>query len=201
MLWLPALTIAVLPAAETVPLGARLPLVALLPFMLLLGSIAVLPLVAEHWWESNRNKGLVSAAIAMPFGLWFVNAFGAEAAHEISHSVLDYLAFMALLGSLFVISGGIHVKGSLSGTPLANSALLALGAVLANLIGTTGASMVLIRPFLRANEGRWLHPVPRVSPPDPRVAAARDGPRASARQSPSARAIHRPRRKAAAPSA
>ena len=141
-------------AAGGVPLGERLPLAALLPFLLLLGGIALLPLVVPHWWESNRNKGLVSAAISLPFAVWFVLAYGAPAAHEIHHALLDYLSFMALLGSLFVIAGGIHVRGSLSGTPLANSALFAIGAVLANLIGTTGASMVLIRPLLRANEER-----------------------------------------------
>ena len=65
---------------------------------------------------------------------------------------------MALLGALFVISGGIYVRGSLAGTPLANSAILGIGAVLANLIGTTGASMVLIRPLLRANAER-MHKV------------------------------------------
>jgi len=153
MPWMPLVTSAVLPAGENL-LGTRLPLLSMLPFALILGAIAVLPLFAHHWWESNRNKGVVSAAVAIPFAVWLVSAYGAEAAEEISHSILDYLSFMALLGSLFVIAGGIHVKGSLSGTPLANSALLGLGAVLANLIGTTGASMLLIRPFLRANEGR-----------------------------------------------
>jgi Na+/H+ antiporter NhaD/arsenite permease-like protein len=135
-------------------LGSTLPLWTVLPFALLLLSIAVLPLAAEHWWESNRNKGIVSAVLAVPFAAYLVATFGAEAAHPLRHSMLDYVSFIALLGSLFVISGGIHVRGSLAGTPLANSALLGLGAVLANLIGTTGASMVLIRPLLRANEHR-----------------------------------------------
>ena len=142
------------PLAAVDPLGARLPLLSLAPFALLLLSIAVLPLAAPHWWESNRNKGLVSAALALPFAGWLVLTHGAAGAHEIHHAVLDYISFMALLGSLFLISGGVVVRGSLAGTPLANSALLTIGAVLANLIGTTGASMVLLRPLLRAVEER-----------------------------------------------
>ena len=70
------------------------------------------------------------------------------------HSAAEYAAFIALLGSLFVISGGVHLKGSLAGTPLANTTLLAVGAVLASLVGTTGASMLLLPPLLRANESR-----------------------------------------------
>jgi Na+/H+ antiporter NhaD/arsenite permease-like protein len=143
-----------LPLAAAEPLGSRLPLASLLPFALLLAAIAVLPLAAPHWWESNRNKGIVSAALSLPFAAWLVLTHGATGAHEINHAVLDYISFMALLGSLFVISGGIVVRGSLAGTPLANSAMLAIGAVLANLIGTTGASMVLVRPLLRAVAGR-----------------------------------------------
>lgn len=134
--------------------GQRLPLLSLAPFVLLLGSIAVLPLFAPHFWEPNRNKGFVSAALSIPFAAWLLLAYGAEGAREVQHAVFDFVSFMALLASLFVISGGIYVRGSLSGTPLANSAMLGLGAVLANLIGTTGASMVLLRPFLRANEER-----------------------------------------------
>ncbi len=134
--------------------GDSLPLAALLPFALLLLAIALLPLAAPHFWESNRNKGLISAALSLPFAAWLVLRFGSAGARAIEHSMLDYLSFMALLGSLFVISGGIYVRGSLAGTPLSNSVFLAIGAVLANLIGTTGASMVLLRPFLRANEKR-----------------------------------------------
>jgi Na+/H+ antiporter NhaD/arsenite permease-like protein len=134
--------------------GEGLPLAAVAPFVLLLLSIAILPLFAPHFWESNRNKGLVSAGLSIPFAAWLLLVHGAAGAREVQHAVFDFVSFMALLASLFVISGGIYVRGSLSGTPLANGAMLALGAVLANLIGTTGASMVLLRPFLRANERR-----------------------------------------------
>ncbi len=134
--------------------GELLPLWSVAPFVLLLLSIAVLPLTVTHWWEHNRNKAIVSAALAVPFAAWAVWRFGERGFRALEHSLLDYVSFILLLASLFVISGGIHVKGSLAGTPLANTVLMAIGAVLANLIGTTGASVVLIRPLLRANEER-----------------------------------------------
>lgn len=126
------------------------PLWAVVPFVTLLLAIALLPLAAAHWWHSNRNKGIVAAALGLP-ALGIVLAFQPGA---LAHAGLEYLAFIALLGSLYTISGGIRVTGSLSGTPLANTGLLAVGAVLANLVGTTGASMLLIRPFLAANRSR-----------------------------------------------
>jgi Na+/H+ antiporter NhaD/arsenite permease-like protein len=135
-------------------LGTRLPLLAALPFALLLLAIALLPLFAAHWWEKNRNRALVTAILAVPFALYLAIEFGGEGLAELRHAAKDYLSFMALLGSLFVISGGIRIRGSLAGTPIANTGLLAVGAVLANVIGTTGASMVLIRPLLAANAER-----------------------------------------------
>ena len=145
-------TLAVLPAAEA--LGARLPLWSLAPFALLLLAIAVLPLVAHRWWDSNRNRAIVAGALAIPFAAWLLTGYGHDAGHALHEAVLDYVSFIALLGALFVISGGVYLEGSLAGTPLSNAAFLGLGAVLANAIGTTGASMVLIRPLLRANERR-----------------------------------------------
>jgi Na+/H+ antiporter NhaD/arsenite permease-like protein len=140
--------------AADAPLGERLPLWSLAPFVLILLSIAILPLVAERWWESNRNKGLVAALFALPFAIWLYDAFGAESIGHLEHAGGDYVSFLTLLGALYVVSGGIYVKGSLAGSPLSNTALLAISAVLANVIGTTGASMVLIRPLLRANRSR-----------------------------------------------
>ncbi len=139
------------PAADP---WTALPIWSALPFALLLAGIALLPLFASHWWESNRHRAIFAAVLALPFAAWLLLRFGAAGAHELRHAALDYASFMALLGSLFIISGGIHVRGSLAGTPLANATMLGIGAVLANLIGTTGASMVLIRPLLRANEER-----------------------------------------------
>ena len=144
-------------ALSTIPgeaLGADLPVASAAPFVLLLLCIAVLPLCAGSWWEHNKNKALVAALLALPFGIWLVLSHGAPGGHALFEASLDYISFIALLGALYVISGGIHIKGSLAGTPLSNAGLLAIGAVLANFIGTTGASMVLIRPLLRANHAR-----------------------------------------------
>ena len=135
-------------------LGQLLPMASVLPFVLLLASIALLPLVAPHWWEHNRNRALLTAGLALPFSFWLLGKHGDSAQHALHEALLDYASFLALLGSLYVISGGIHVKGSLAGSPLSNCGLLGIGAIVANVIGTTGASMVLIRPLLRANSHR-----------------------------------------------
>jgi Na+/H+ antiporter NhaD/arsenite permease-like protein len=118
------------------------------PFALLLLSIAILPLVRSHWWHDHWNKAKVSVAFGLPSLL--IALFYDRTA--IAHTAVEYLAFISLLGSLFTISGGVRVRGSTAGTPLANTGLL--GAVLANLVGTTGAAMLLIHPFLRANRRR-----------------------------------------------
>jgi Na+/H+ antiporter NhaD/arsenite permease-like protein len=131
-----------------------LPWWSALPFAGMLLAIAIVPLTAEHFWESHRNKGIVAALFAVPTALYLVFALGTAGVHELGHKALEYASFMALLGSLFVISGGIVVRGSLAGTPIVNTALLGLGAMLASWIGTTGASVLLIRPMLRANEER-----------------------------------------------
>ncbi len=135
-------------------LGDQLPLWTMLPFGVLLLSIAVLPLAVPHWWESNRSKAVVAFTLGLLSVAYFIATHGALGVEKVEEASLDYLSFIALLASLFVISGGIYVKGSLAGTPIANTALIAIGAVLANFIGTTGASMVLIRPLLRANASR-----------------------------------------------
>jgi Na+/H+ antiporter NhaD/arsenite permease-like protein len=134
--------------------SGALPWWSALPFVALLLSIALAPLLAVHWWERNVNRARLTAVIALPFAAWWLSTRGSEGVERLTASLEEYLSFIVLLGSLFVISGGIHVAGSLSGTPWVNTALLAIGAVLANLIGTTGASMVLIHPLLRANARR-----------------------------------------------
>lgn len=140
-------------AAAHGALFASPPLLACLPFALMLLAIAVMPLAAHHFWESNRNKLFVSFILGVPTAvfLWFFVDHGAV---KMIHAGQEYVGFVVLLGSLYIISGGILVSGSLAGTPLSNTLLLGIGAVLANLIGTTGASMVLIRPLLRANASR-----------------------------------------------
>ena len=83
------------------------PLWSLIPFVLMLVSIAVLPLAVPHWWDSNRNKTIVSVALSLPV----LAVVLASEPRLMLHSLLDYLSFLTLLGSLFVISGGIYVKG------------------------------------------------------------------------------------------
>jgi Na+/H+ antiporter NhaD/arsenite permease-like protein len=123
---------------------------AVLPFALTLLGIAVLPLIAPHFWEKNRNKAIVAAAVAVPMGIYLAVVLSGA----LIHSAIEYASFMALLGSLYVIAGGIHVTGDLRASPATNVTILAIGAVIANLVGTTGASMLLIRVVLRTNQQR-----------------------------------------------
>ena len=131
-------------------LGHQLALGWVAPFVLLLLSIALLPLIVPHWWESNLNKGAISALFGVPVAIYVAQVDG----HRLIETGIEYMAFIVLLAALFIISGGIYLRGSLSGTPSVNTIVLAVGAILSNIIGTTGASMLLIRPMLRANERR-----------------------------------------------
>jgi Na+/H+ antiporter NhaD/arsenite permease-like protein len=124
--------------------------IAVIPFALLLLAIAVLPLAAPAFWEHNRSKGLVAALLSAPIAAWLL--LSAPAA--LWHSAQEYISFLALLGALFVVTGGIHLEGDLLASPGRNTLLLAFGGVLANLLGTTGASMLLIRTVLRSNSQR-----------------------------------------------
>jgi Na+/H+ antiporter NhaD/arsenite permease-like protein len=135
-------------------MGAVLPLWTVLPFVSLLLCIAILPLAAGHWWEHNRNKAIVAGALAAIVAIYLIAAHGWTGVDDLVEKLKEYSSFIILLGALYIISGGIYVKGSLNGTPLANTMLLAIGAVLASIIGTTGASVLLIRPLLRANTTR-----------------------------------------------
>jgi Na+/H+ antiporter NhaD/arsenite permease-like protein len=111
--------------------------------------------VVHHWWEQNRNRALVSASFALIFASYLLLNFGHAGWAALQHAILyEYLPFIVLLSALFTISGGIYIKGSLAGSPLSNTVLLLIGAATASFIGTTGASMVLIRPLLRANAKR-----------------------------------------------
>ena len=134
-----------------------IPYVAIIPFVGLLLSIAVLPLVAEKFWHSNRNRGIVSGLFALPivcYLLYLEYIVGQPGLHALLESLEEYVAFIVLLGSLYTISGGIVLKLNVQPKPWVNLLILAIGAVLANLIGTTGASMLLIRPYLRINKMR-----------------------------------------------
>jgi Na+/H+ antiporter NhaD/arsenite permease-like protein len=130
------------------------PFWTILPFLLMLLSIAIIPLARPHWWESNTHKGYVSAILGGFVLCYLLVAAPAGAGHRVFVTLLDYVAFIALLGSLFIISGGIYLRGSLVGTPIVNSLILLVGAILANAMGTTGAAMLLVRPMVRANAWR-----------------------------------------------
>jgi Na+/H+ antiporter NhaD/arsenite permease-like protein len=134
-------------------LGKSLPLWAITPFVGILLSIAFFPLFAPHFWHHHFGK--ISAAWALLFSIPFLVAFRGGALYEILHIYLaDYIPFIILLWALFTASGGIHVGGSLRGTPMLNTILILIGTALASWMGTTGASMVMIRPLLRANKER-----------------------------------------------
>jgi Na+/H+ antiporter NhaD/arsenite permease-like protein len=134
-------------------IGEHLRLWSCIPFAGILLSIALFPLVLPDVWHHHFGKiaGFWAAALAIPFLI----AFKGAALYEILHIVLaDYVPFIILLWSLYTVSGGILLRGTLRGTPLVNVAMLIIGTLLASWMGTTGAAMLMIRPFLRANNYR-----------------------------------------------
>ena len=134
-------------------LGEILPLYSCIPFACMLLSIALLPLVAGTFWHHHFGK--ISAFWAACLAIPFVAVFRGQAVYEILHIILaDYVPFIILLWALFTVSGGILLKGSLRGSPMVNTIIILIGTVLASWMGTTGAAMLLIRPFLRANAHR-----------------------------------------------
>ncbi len=140
-------------SVKAADIGAILPLWSVLPFVGILLSIALFPLFAPRFWHHHFPK--VSAFWALVLAIPFLIVYRNTALYAIAHIyIIDYIPFIILLWSLFVVSGGIYVKGSLKGTPAVNVVLLLIGTLLASLIGTTGASMLLIRPVLRSNAWR-----------------------------------------------
>jgi Na+/H+ antiporter NhaD/arsenite permease-like protein len=131
-------------------LTGALPSYAVAPFLAMLLAIAVCPLWIPHWWESNRNKLVVSCVLGLPV----VGVYALRHPHALLETAEEYVSFMLLLTALYVIAGGIRLSGDLEATPLANTAFLATGSVLASFLGTTGASMLLIRPVLQTNRQR-----------------------------------------------
>ena len=154
--WLAAAALACLPAlASAAELdGAALSLWWGVPFAGVLLSIAVMPLVAPIFWHHHFGK--VTAAWSLAFLLPFAMVFGPGlATASFVHALLaEYIPFVILLTALFTVAGGIYIRGNLHGTPALNTTILAIGAVLASFMGTTGASMLLIRPLIRANDNR-----------------------------------------------
>lgn len=135
------------PVAETLTLPNPW---MMLPFAVLLAAIALAPLGCPAWWGRHYPKVAFGLA-AVVLGYYL---FGLQAGGKVRHTAHEYVSFIALIGSLYVVSGGIHIQVRGETTPAFNTAFLFLGALLANLLGTTGASMLLIRPWLRMNKYR-----------------------------------------------
>ena len=134
------------------------PIWTVLPFLGILLSPGLFPLFANHFWEHHYPKisifwlvlAVILMVVSLPSGTTFTAAFGTK----FFSTAEEYVAFIILLGSLFVISGGIFIASDIKGTPIVNSTIILIGSLLASLIGTTGAAMLLIRPILRANAKR-----------------------------------------------
>jgi Na+/H+ antiporter NhaD/arsenite permease-like protein len=125
-----------------------------IPFAGILLSIALVPLAAPRFWHHHFGK--IAAAWALAFLIPFAMVFGSGAAGAslVHVAVAEYLPFVILVTALFTVAGGIFIRGNLHGSPGTNTAILAIGAVLASVMGTTGASMLMIRPLIRANDNR-----------------------------------------------
>jgi Na+/H+ antiporter NhaD/arsenite permease-like protein len=122
----------------------------ILPFALLLGAMALAPLLAPNWWPRHYAKvALGLGAVTLGYYVFIL-----QDVPRVLHTAHDYVSFIMLVGSLFVVSGGIHIGVKGEATPLANVIFLFIGAVAANVLGTTGAAMLLIRPWIRLNQGR-----------------------------------------------
>lgn len=134
--------------------GSRLSALWAVPFAGILLSIAVMPLLLPSFWHHHYGK--VSAAWALAFFVPFALMYGGAAAFiSLVHALLaEYIPFIVLLTALFTVAGGIHIRGNLHGSPGLNAGILLTGAILASFMGTTGASMLMLRPLIRANDNR-----------------------------------------------
>ena len=126
---------------------------SVLPFAGMLACIAVLPLIpaTAHWWEKHSSQLIVAVSLGVPVAAWMWGLGGGEVVFA---SVVEYFQFITLLLALFVVSGGIFLKGDIRATPRNNTIFLAIGGVIASFVGTTGAAMLLIRPLLATNKER-----------------------------------------------
>jgi Na+/H+ antiporter NhaD/arsenite permease-like protein len=134
------------------PVAFDVPWYTLIPFGLMLLSIAILPIFAHEWWDVNRNKLIIATSLSIPILIFIVvhQLYG-----ELSHAILDdYIPFIVLLGGLFAVTGNIYISGDIEATPRTNTAILTLGALIASLVGTTGAALLLIRLLLQTNQER-----------------------------------------------
>ena len=125
---------------------------SMIPFGMMLLIIAVAPLIAEEWWESNKHKLTVAIFLGVPTAVCLIMG---GMLHELEHQLFgDYIPFIILLLALYVVTGGIHLSGDIKATPWVNTSFLGLGWILASIMGTTGAAMLLIRPLLTTNQQR-----------------------------------------------
>ncbi len=132
-------------------LGQILPFWTVSFFVLLLLCIAILPLTHSRFWESNWNKAIVSGILSLPVVILFYHYGNFQ---PLIHEIKEYFSFIILLASLFIISEGIFLGGDIEATPRNNAIFLAFGGIIANIFGTTGAAVLLIRPLLRTNSER-----------------------------------------------
>ena len=134
--------------------GSQLSALWAVPFAGVLLSMALIPLKAPNFWHHHFGKVTLawSLAFIVPFAIVF--GFGMAGSTLWHAAVAEYIPFIVLLTALYTVAGGIHIRGNLHGTPMLNTGLLAIGAVLASVMGTTGASMLMIRPLIRANDNR-----------------------------------------------
>lgn len=129
-----------------------IPAWTMLPFAAMLIMIAVGPVISPNWWEKNSHKLLVSLVLGVPVAIYLImHNLGQELEHQI---MFDYVPFVVLLLTLYVITGGIHISGNVKPTPEINTGILASGFALASIMGTTGAAMLMIRPILEINRNR-----------------------------------------------
>ena len=131
----------------------QLPLWSITPFVVMLASIAILPLVGatKHWWEKPSSQLILALALGVPTAIATGPAVGWE---HVGGAVVEYIQFISLILSLFVVAGGIHLRGDIQATPKNNTVFLAIGGTIASFVGTTGAAMLLIRPLLATNKER-----------------------------------------------
>lgn len=149
----PALASGPGPGHASFNLGEVLPIYSGIPFVGMLLSIALMPLFAANFWHDHFGK--IAAFWALVTAVPMVSAYGGTAGYEFYHVMMaDYLPFIILLWALYTVSGGILLRGTLRGTPAVNTLMLLIGTFLASVMGTTGAAMLMIRPFLRANNYR-----------------------------------------------
>ncbi|HRP69035.1 MAG TPA: sodium:proton antiporter [Turneriella sp.] len=134
-------------------LGKTLSIFTVIPFVIILLSIAILPLVIPHLWESNLIKAVISLFLAFIMAGYLATQ-GHLGFEVIVETLKEYYAFICLLIALFTISGGIYIEGDLKATPMTNTTILGIGTLIASVIGTTGASVLLIRPLIRTNKER-----------------------------------------------